>query len=82
MTENTNAQPKMTEVQAINKMVDILIQIEGLNEVLKGIKDECKDLGYDQAAIASVAKAIVSDKVATLEQKSTALLDLIEMTRK
>ena len=74
-------QAKMTKTQAVNKMVDILLQIDSLNEGLKIIKEDCKELGYDPAIISAVAKAIVSDKLKTLEEKSTAILDMIEEAR-
>lgn len=75
MTEQTNV---VTESQYIEKMYDVLLQIDGFNEELKQIKSDAKESGFDAALLAKVAKAKVDDKVSELKEKTEKLQQLLD----
>lgn len=74
----TELKPGLTSKEAIERFVHLFTQIESYNEDLKEVKDACKDSGLNAALLASVAKAIVQNKLGDLQSRSTAILDLIE----
>ena len=76
MTEETTV--VKTEEQFIEDMYDVLLQIDALNETLKGIKNSAKEANFDAALLAKVAKARVDDKVDELTEKTNKLLELLE----
>lgn len=70
-------QPK----EAIARFVSVMTEIDALNEDLKAIKEEAKESGLNVAVLAAVAKAIVANKVDELKEKSTDMLDAIDISR-
>lgn len=70
-------QPK----EFINQAVKILTQVDSLNEELKYLKDDAKESGLDVASLVAVAKAVVSNKIDDLLEKSEKTLEAIEIAR-
>ena len=70
-------QPK----EAIARFVSVMTEIETLNEDLKAIKEEAKESGLNVAVLAAVAKAIVTNKVDELKEKSADMIDAIDLSR-
>jgi len=71
----------MQSKEAIAKLVKLYTQEQSLAEEIKEVKDEAKSSGLDVAAISSVSKAIVTNKVDTLVAKSESILDTIKLSR-
>jgi uncharacterized protein (UPF0335 family) len=71
----------MQAKEAIAKFVKLLTEIDSLNEDLKGIKEDAKESELDVPILMAVAKAIVSNKVDDLKDKSNNILDAIELAR-
>lgn len=67
--------------EAVNKMVNILVQIESLNEDLKQVKEDAKEAGLNAPVLIAVAKATVAGKVEELADKSESTLKVIEASR-
>lgn len=75
MTEETKVHK--TESQLIEDMYDQFIQVEKYMTIVKELKSEAKEAGFDGALLAKVAKAKADDKVAELTEKTEALLELL-----
>ncbi len=69
---------KPSEEELITEMENQFIQINGFMEIVKSLKSDAKDAGYDGALLAKVAKARADDKVAELKEKTENLLTLLE----
>lgn len=70
--------PAITQKEAIEKFVNLFHQIESYNDDLKEVKEECKGAGLNAALLASVAKAIVQNKLDDMKLKSELIIELIE----
>ena len=71
----------MDAKQFIAAAVNILVEIDSLTEQLKEIKDEGKSSELDVATLTTVAKAIASNKIDSLLEKSEKTIDAIELAR-
>lgn len=71
----------MQAKEFINQAVKILTQVDSLNEELKYLKDDAKESGLDVASLVAVAKAVVSNKIDELLEKSEKTLEAIEIAR-
>lgn len=60
-----------------DRLVSLYSEINLLNEEIKEIKGNIKDMDLDATIIAKVAKAQADSKVQDLEESSKALLSLI-----
>lgn len=73
-----NDKVKITEEKAIEKLKVVFNEIYDLEQDLKEIVDEAKEAGLDGAALKEIAKAIVWNKLSTLEKKFKERLELID----
>lgn len=71
----------MSQKEIIAKLVRQYIQIQSIDEEIKEIKAQAKAEGLNASIISSVAKAIASNKVESLKEKSEEVLDAIEESR-
>ena len=71
----------MSQKEIIAKLVRQYIQIQSIDEEIKEIKAQAKAEGLNASIISSVAKAIASNKVDELKQKSEETMELIEESR-
>lgn len=71
----------MQEKEAIAKFVKLFTEEESLKEEIKGVADDAKESGLDVSALKAVAKAIVSNKVDELKEKSENLIRLTTVAR-
>ena len=67
--------------EAIEQLIGLYIQQDGLTELIKEIKDKLKDEGHNAAVIASVAKAMSQGKENELAEKSQEVLDVVELAK-
>lgn len=70
--------PKLTEAQVVDKFKALFNEIYDLEQDLKEVSEEAKDAGLDAAGLKEISKAIVYNKISTLEQKFKDRLELIE----
>lgn len=68
----------MSKREVVNRMVNLLTQIESLNDTLKEVKDQAKEEGLNAAILVAVAKAMVTGKVDDLKNKSEETIEIIE----
>ena len=66
-----------TEVQLIEDMQEQFEQVNKYMIIVKELKADAKEAGYDGALLAKVAKARADDKVQELTEKTEALMDLL-----
>ena len=71
----------MDAKQFIAAAVKILVEIDYLTEQLKELKDSGKSSELDVTTLTTVAKAIASNKVDSLKEKSEKTIDAIELAR-
>lgn len=71
----------MTEKDAIAKFTRLFTEEESLKEEIKAVADEVKESGLDVAPLKAIAKAIVSNRVDELKEKSEALIRLVDVAR-
>lgn len=64
--------------ETLEKLVNILTEIEASNDLLKSFKEDCKEKEISLDTLLPVAKAIVKGKLTELKQKTTNLLETIE----
>lgn len=69
---------KVSEEELITEMENQFVQINGFMEIIKDLKSDAKEAGYDGALLAKVAKARADDKVAELREKTETLLTYLE----
>lgn len=67
----------MSQKEIIAKLVRQYIQIQSIEEEVKEIKAQAKASGLNASIISQVAKAIASNKVEELKEKSEEVLDAI-----
>lgn len=63
--------------QTLEKLVNILTEIEASNDLLKAFKEDCKEKEISLDTLLPVAKAIVKGKLSELREKTNNLLDTI-----
>ena len=66
-----------TEAQLIEDMQEQFEQVNKYMIIVKELKADAKEAGYDGALLAKVAKARADDKVQELTEKTEALMDLL-----
>ncbi len=71
----------MNQKEAIAKLVSLFTEEESLKEQIAKVKSEIKESGMNATVLASVAKAIVANKVDELLEKSESTLEAIEVAR-
>lgn len=71
----------MNKKDAIAKLVRLYTEEQSLSEQIKEIKTEAKESGLEPTILSAVAKAIVAGKVDDLKQKSTDILETIDVAR-
>ena len=71
----------MTEKDCIEKLTRLFTQEESIKEEVKEVADEAKASGLDVAPLKAIAKAIVSNRVDELKEKSETLIRLVEVSR-
>ncbi len=71
----------MNQKEAIAKLVSLFTEEESLKEQIAEVKSEIKESGMNATVLASVAKAIVANKVDELLEKSESTLEAIEVAR-
>jgi len=71
----------MSQKEIIAKLVKQYIQIQSIEEEVKEIKAQAKASGLNASIISQVAKAIASNKVEELKEKSEEVLDAIQESR-
>jgi cell division septum initiation protein DivIVA len=71
----------MNQKEAIAKLVSLFTEEESLKEQIAEVKSEIKESGMNAVVLASVAKAIVANKVDELLEKSESTLEAIEVAR-
>lgn len=76
-----NTTPKKTRTEYVEKLQRLFTEIESITESIKEIKDEAKNVGYDSALLAKVAKARATMKTEDLLTASEAVIELIEEVR-
>lgn len=64
--------------ETLQKLVDILSEIEASNDLLKEFKEDCKEKEISLDTLLPVAKAIVKGKLTELKEKTNNLLETIE----
>ena len=72
-----NSVPPKTRKQFIDEMVYIYGELDAVNETLKELKSQAKELGYNPALIMLVAKALVKQNLEKLEDTSESILETI-----
>lgn len=71
----------MDAKQFIAAAVKILVEIDSLTEQLFELKDSGKSSELDVTTLTTVAKAIASNKIDSLLEKSEKTIDAIELAR-
>ncbi len=71
----------MNRKEAIAKLIKQYVQIQSIEDEIKDIKAEIKASGLNASIIASVAKAMASNKVSELKEKSEEVLETISDAR-
>ncbi len=74
MTETT----KMTTEYALDCLVNLFKEVNTLNEDVKALKDEMKELEMDVPTIAKAAKLIADEGYQTFREKTGKVLDVLE----
>jgi len=74
----TNQLPTKSRKQFIDEMVYIVQELEAVNESLKELKSQAKEYGYNPALLMVVAKALASDKVDELQDKTNDTLEILD----
>lgn len=69
------------EKEIIASLVTLFTEEESIKEQVSAEKDAAKELGFDPAILAAVAKAIVKNKVDDLIEKSESLIAAAELSR-
>ena len=67
--------------EAIAQLVGLYIQQQAIDELIKDIKGELKEAGFNAAVVAAVAKAIANGKESELAEKSQEILDTVEISK-
>lgn len=78
MTQEQIQFQKPSEADFIKEMEDQFLQINGFMEIVKSLKADAKEAGYDSAILAKVAKSRADDKVSELKEKTELLLTYLE----
>lgn len=73
-----NSVPSKTRKQFIDEMVYICGELEAVNESLKELKSQAKELGYNPALMMVVAKAISQGKSEELQEKTNDTLEILD----
>lgn len=68
----------MTNEQALDALIDALVQVEAANEALKAVKSEIKEAGLNAVILTAVAKAKIAGELQELADKSKTILEVIE----
>ena len=68
----------MTNEQALDALVDALIQVDAANDSLKAVKTEIKEAGLNATILTAVAKAKIAGELEELADKSKTILEVIE----
>lgn len=71
----------MNRKEAVAKLMKHYIEISSIEEQIKDIKVDIKAAGLNASVIANVAKAMSSNKVSELKEKSEEVLEVIEEAR-
>lgn len=73
-----NSVSPKTRKQFIDEMVYICGELDAVNETLKELKSQAKELGYNPALMMLVAKAISQDKSEELQDKTNDTLEILD----
>ena len=73
-----NSVPPKTRKQFIDEMVYIYGELDAVNETLKELKSQAKELGYNPALIMLVAKALAQGKETELQEKTSDTLEILD----
>lgn len=80
-----NQNTSQVNQEAVKRFVAALVKLyiaeDSLKEEIKEIKTEAKDSGLDVAELSAVAKAIASNKVDALLEKSETIITLVNVAR-
>lgn len=73
-----NSVPPKTRKQFIDEMVYIYGELDAVNETLKELKSQAKELGYNPALMMLVAKALAQGKETELQEKTSDTLEILD----
>ncbi len=73
-----NSVPPKTRKQFIDEMVYICGELDTVNETLKELKAQAKELGYNPALMMLVAKALAQGKETELQEKTSDTLEILD----
>ena len=73
-----NSVPTKTRKQFIDEMVYIYGELDAVNETLKELKSQAKELGYNPALMMLVAKALAQGKETELQEKTSDTLEILD----
>lgn len=83
--QNNQEQTQQINQEAAKRFIAALVKLfiaeESLKEEIKDVKTDAKDAGLDVAELSAVAKAVASNKVDALSEKSETILMLIDVAR-
>lgn len=71
----------MSEKEIIAKLVKLFTEEESLSEIVKEVKAEAKEAGFNPSILSAVAKSIVKNDVDSLIEKSEETVRLIQVSR-
>lgn len=77
-TQDQNQVPKKTKVQIIKALKNLYAEQLMLDEDIKELKTEAKDLGYNHTLLASVAKSLAQGKTDELLEKHALFAQVVE----
>jgi uncharacterized protein (UPF0335 family) len=77
--EISQAVPKYTKKQHLDRLIALLQEQDGLSESLKGIKDNIKNDKFDVKSLVAVAKAVVKNKEQDLKDYVSLLEESLEL---
>lgn len=73
-----NEVPSKSKKKFVEEMVYLTHEIDAINESLKDLKGQAKEMGYNPAWLLAVAKAIAAGKDQELEEKSKGMLEVLD----
>lgn len=73
-----NEVPSKSKKKFVEEMVYLTHEIDAINESLKDLKGQAKEMGYNPVWLLTVAKAIAAGKGQELEEKSKGMLEVLD----
>lgn len=75
---NANEVPKKTKAEFVEMLQREFTEILTITENIKELKEDAKEVGYDAALLARVAKSLAESKVEDILSKNQEFADMVE----